>query len=166
MLFGRAIETERLIGFLKKDTEGRLITMDEMITVASSPATNIWPYIRSARQFMMKNHDVLYGTVRGVGIKRMTAEEIAIHGSKRLKRSGRQCKYLLDENALIAGDNSLSVEARATRDTNNLIAVKHRYDVASVKQIIKIAVQNGTKALANILDAIHRTDKDPGRDPK
>lgn len=154
-IFDRMPETERLIAIMEKNTERRLLTKEELTTVADSKRRNIWPYVTSARRYMMKNHGVRYGTIRGIGIQPMTAGEIALYGPKRFKRADRQYKSVLEENELIAGDNSLSVDERATRDTTNVMAAKLRQELATVKNTIKIAVQNGVEALANILNAVH-----------
>jgi hypothetical protein len=159
-IFDRKPETERLIAFLSRDTEIRLIKYEELIKATASgnckTVNDIRGYLSSARRIMREKHDVKYGTIRGEGIQRMNADEVGFYGNKRRKRAAKQLKEGLKDNRTIAGSNTLSAEAQATRDVNNVIFTKLLHELEGVKKMIKVATQNGAQAVADILASMNR----------
>lgn len=161
--FDRKPETERLIAFLAKDTEIRLIEYDELVKVADSSKckviNDIRPYLHSARRVLRDKHDVKYGTVRGVGIQRMNADEVSFYGKKRFPRGRRHFTEGLKDNATIAGSNTLSKEARAVLEVNNVMFTKLIHEIDGVKKMVKVAAQNDAEGLAAIIEALKKDKK-------
>lgn len=160
-IFDRKPETERLVAFLIRDTEVRLIRYEELIKAVANTrcktVNDIRGFLSSARRIMRTIHRVKYGTIRGEGIQRMEADEIAFYGNKRRDRARRQFREGLKDNAIIAGSNALSTEARANLTVNEVIFVKLLHELDGVRQMIKVATQNGAEAVANIMASMRKT---------
>lgn len=158
-LFDRKPETERLISFLSKETEIRLIHYDELVkAVANGRCKNIndiRAYLSAARRIMRSKYGVKYGTVRSAGIQRMTADEVALYGNKRPVRARRLLKEGLKDNSIVAGNNTLSAEARAVLDVNNVMFVKIIHELEGIKKMIKVATQDDAAGIADIFAAMN-----------
>jgi hypothetical protein len=103
----RSIYTQQLLTLLKKVEEGEIITYEEMdkeIGIGTRPNEEGYCYQKSARDTLERDSNIVFEVVPKVGIKRLSAEQIAkgtgplyIRKKKSLiKRSKRRIQAIND----------------------------------------------------------------------
>jgi len=88
-VIGRTLaETELLIKHLKDAAIGQVFTYHEMNAVSKDDVQVRNTILQTARRHLMKSpHNMVFGTIAGVGIKRLSDEEIPDEGQAAVKRS-------------------------------------------------------------------------------
>lgn len=88
-VIGRTLaETELLIRFLSSAEIGQVFTYAEMSAAAKDDVQSRNTILQTARRQLMKTpHRMVFGTIAGVGIKRLSDEEIPDEGASAVKRS-------------------------------------------------------------------------------
>jgi hypothetical protein len=84
-------ETELLIKFLSSATEGQVITYQEMTEACKSDVQSNPTHLTTARRNLLKQR-VVFGTIIGIGIKRLSDEEMPDESGEKLKRARRAAK--------------------------------------------------------------------------
>ena len=109
---GRAsVESQELFKFLETTAPSQVITYVELSNAAKINVQTTPNVLATARRMMQREHKTAFGTVRGVGIKRLTDEEIPDEASDTVKRAqnvAKKGKKLLG----CANYESLSPEAK------------------------------------------------------
>jgi len=88
-VIGRTLaETELLIKHLSSATIGQVFTYQEMSEAAKDDVQLRNTILQTARRQLMKPpHRMVFGTIAGVGIKRLSDEEIPDEGASAVKRA-------------------------------------------------------------------------------
>ena len=88
-VIGRTLaETELLVRHLQSATIGQVFTYAEMSEAAKDDVQSRNTILQTARRQLMKTpHRMVFGTIAGVGIKRLSDEEIPDEGASAIKRS-------------------------------------------------------------------------------
>ena len=92
---GRALaETEMLITFLSTAEIGQVFTYSEMNEAAKDDVQTRNTILNTARRTLLKPpYRMVFGTIMGVGIKRLSDEEIPDVGDSAVKRSRRIAQH-------------------------------------------------------------------------
>lgn len=86
-------ETELLINHLKTAEIGQVFTYAELNAIAKDDVQQRNTILQTARRALMKPpHAMVFGTISGVGIKRLSDEEIPDEGASAAKRSHNVAK--------------------------------------------------------------------------
>lgn len=86
---GRAsVESQDLIKFLKSAAIGQIFTYQEMNEAARCNVQTRNTVLQTARRTLL-NDGIVFGTLSGVGIKRLSDDEIPDEGASAIKRSRR-----------------------------------------------------------------------------
>jgi hypothetical protein len=88
-VIGRTLaETELLIKHLQTAEIGQVFTYQEMTSVAKDDVQLRNTILQTARRTLMKPpHSMVFGTIKDVGVKRLSDEEIPDEGASAVKRS-------------------------------------------------------------------------------
>jgi hypothetical protein len=87
---GRAsVETLDLIRFLEGAEMGQVITYQEMNEAAKADVQIRNSILQTARRSLKKSRNMVFGTIAGIGIKRLTDEEIPDEATMHAKRARR-----------------------------------------------------------------------------
>lgn len=92
--FRRSAETSALIDFLPSVVEGATVTYDELLERAVLPPSKrprLFQALSVARKHLEKQ-GVIFGTITGVGLKRLVPDEIVALGTNTVHRAGRMAK--------------------------------------------------------------------------
>jgi len=86
---GRTLaETELLISFLKTAEIGQVITYQEMKDACKEDVQERNTILQTARRVLLRpEHRIVFGTIAGIGVKRLSDEEIPDVGIAAAKRS-------------------------------------------------------------------------------
>jgi hypothetical protein len=118
---GRAsVEAQELFKFLQATTVGQLITYTELDEAAKTSVQAHPNILQTARRMMEREHRATFGTVRGIGIKRLGDEEIPDEASASIKRArniARKGRRVL----ACANYEKLSAEARVRHTVTGTI---------------------------------------------
>ena len=87
---GRAsVESQELIKFLNDATIGQVFTYAEMNEAVKADVQARNNILQTARRNLLRDKGYVFGTIQGVGIKRLSDEEIPDEGVNAMKRSRR-----------------------------------------------------------------------------
>lgn len=84
-------ETELLIKFLTTAEEGQVLTYQEMTEACKVDTQDHPHHLQTARRNLLKQR-VVFGTIVGIGIKRLSDEEMPDESGDKLKRARRAAK--------------------------------------------------------------------------
>lgn len=104
-LIRRAAETEKLIAFLRKVEPEQIATYAELRTAGgfydNDTESRVKGLIRTAVSALLREDAVVFLSVRGIGLKRASAVEIAESGVDTVKRARRMCAKSMKRIATI-----------------------------------------------------------------
>jgi len=87
---GRAsVESLDLIRFLENVEMGKVVTYQEMNAAAKADVQIRNNILQTARRSLMKSKNMVFGTVSGIGVKRLSDEEIPDEATCHIKRARR-----------------------------------------------------------------------------
>lgn len=157
MIFDRKPETEKLIAILGALEIGQCATTKSMAISLGLPNKNIASYVASARRYLEKNEKIVFGAIRGVGLQRMSPDEIAQGGLKIVDHLTRQARKGAARNRIVADRGDLSAEALYTTKATSAIFAMLQTETKNVRTKIKIATIDGREVLGNIVAAQKKT---------
>jgi hypothetical protein len=152
-IFDRSPETEKLIEILGAATPGDQFTYIGLAKSLGLPNKDIRHNITSARRFLETRDGIVFGPIRGVGIQRMTDEEIANGGLEIVGKMARQGKKGERRNRIVSDSKILSPQAFNTVLVSNAIFETLRLEAKGATTRIKVATIDGVGALANIISS-------------
>ena len=128
-----------LIEYLNAKQVGELVTYEELSELIGHDVTQSKGrgYLETAKRRLLKDHAIVFGTIRTEGIKRLSDEEIARTVGKRYIKAVRsKSRKAYDENTSVNFD-SLTPDAKISHQcTMTILALmKHVTDRKSVKKI-------------------------------
>jgi len=96
---GRAsVEAQELAKFLESATIGQVFTYAELNAAAKCDVQTRNTVLQTAKRQMLKPpHRMVFGTIMGVGIKRLSDDEIPDEGASAVKRARRIAKKGVDK---------------------------------------------------------------------
>lgn len=95
-LFRLSAESRLLIGRLQKATVGEVITYAEMATLISHPVDGSTGALRTALLRVLRDYDMVFGAVVGVGMKRLNDDEIIDEGTQYANAVRRKAKRSIE----------------------------------------------------------------------
>lgn len=106
LMFTRSKETEALARFFAEMSIGQTVSIEDLSKAVGFVVTPALGSYSSARRVAMKDSGVVIETVRGVGVKRLSGEEIALgRGAYRDARAHKQLTTGLKEQAVALSMN-------------------------------------------------------------
>jgi len=94
--------------------------------------------LTSARCILIKDHNIVFGTIIKFGLKRLKDEEIVLEGDKSIRRIRRECRRGARKVVCIQNYSALPQEAQIKHNQSLSILGTLRY-MTSNKQLNKIA---------------------------
>ena len=89
--FELSIDTQILIGELMKAEVGDVIEYDALSKVLGRNVRTVAAgNLRSARKIVQRDEEIVFGAIRGIGLKRLGDEAIACSGESSIKRIHRE----------------------------------------------------------------------------
>lgn len=158
-----SIESQLLIKMLEGTTEGGIVTYGAMTTELGRDVRKCAYFaIQTARTRMLNDHGIVFETVRGIGLKRLSDVEVVDVGQSGLNRIRRACRKTLKKITAISDFDGMPPDVRLRH--NVTATLLHFMDKAGSKkntQRIEDAVQQtqGVLPLQKTLDAFKSNGK-------
>lgn len=150
--FRRSLETQELIERLSKLEPGALVSYADLSEVAGETITGGTPALQSAKRAVEKERGVALSVERGVGVRRLTDDEIVddTHGAR--SRIRRQSKRALSRLSAVIDFASLSDEKKRTHQAHAVIyaVIADKASSGAVKRVQSTVNIDG----ASLLEAI------------
>jgi hypothetical protein len=117
---------------------------------------DITGFLTSARKYLETHNDMLFVTIRGVGIRRMSQGEMACADQRvGMKKGNKHFRRYLKRGACVKDFDGLSAEEKATLYCSNAINSKmaEATDVKKFNRQVDIARIDGAKNVVDIMEA-------------
>jgi len=149
-----SVETQRLITFLQSAAIGQVFTYKEMNDAAKCDVQIRNTVLQTARRTLSKiPHQMVFGTIMGVGIKRLSDEEIPEVGVQAVKRCKRITRRAMDmmncaDSAKITDETKIRLYT-----TKTVLALFHTSGTSHTKGIVEqsVRISNGVLNVGDIL---------------
>lgn len=133
-------ETATLIDALLAAPYGETITFADLSAALGRDVRRQPSPLPSARRIAERDHNALFASVRGVGLRRMSPDEVSVIGAggrRRIRRGARRAVTRMGQ--LVKGANALPAEAQ--RDMSR--------EIAALNLIAHISEDRSTAALSD-----------------
>jgi len=93
-----SIDTMLIYNILKDVVPGGIVSKDDIVAKLGRPYEAIRPNVDSARRIAQRDNQMVFGPVRGVGLKRLSDQEISEEGcslAEKTRRAARRSKKKL-----------------------------------------------------------------------
>lgn len=158
-MFDKSAQTIAIMEFLKTVSIGEVIGYDKISDLISQPIQQNRHYLYSAMR-SLQSDGLSFGTVRGMGVKRLSAEEVPTIGDNaiiRIRRSSRNARKKMQVISRMNDvDNSTRVRVNAT--VSILGVIEHFSNGKSVKDAEKVSSADANNPIPpmKLLDALRR----------
>jgi hypothetical protein len=158
MIPDRSPITSKLIDFLAAVKPGAEISHKKLAEVAESPDSDIKSKVRSAMHHLKTHQDMIFGSIRGIGYRRLTDEEIALNAPAGIRRATRLRNRETKKIDCIDKIEALSPRAQASVYVSQTIWAGLATATNDLKKRIDIATIDGRATIAGIMDARTKND--------
>lgn len=91
-IFQISADARLLIGHMQNATVGQQFSYDELSKVVSREVSGAFAPLHTALRRLLRDHDMVFGTIRGVGLKRLDDKGIVDEGTSSADRIRRRAK--------------------------------------------------------------------------
>lgn len=146
--FELAADTRLLYSLLQKAAIGETVTFAAMSAQLSRTVGGADCYLQSALRIIERDEEIVFGSVRGVGYKRLSDAEIATTIGPAAITRMRRAATRATRSVLTARDEKLTNEERVKRNTtlSFLGMIRHATKPAAVERI-ESEVRNASREL-------------------
>src|SRR6266567_3800615 len=145
--FSRSAQTVALIEALRTAPIGKVVNYDSLSDIIGENIVRCRHYLRSAIKALY-DEGVPFGTVRGLGVKRLTSEEIPDIGDHAVVRIRRGSRLARKRMSVINAMNDVANETRVRVNTAaSLLGILEHFSQNKSRQKIEAEVQKGTSPI-------------------
>jgi len=137
---GRSQYTQAIIDVLMRLGPGDEITNDGIATAIGSPNVDLRQKIISARAYLEKHHGIVFGVIRGVGLRRMAPGDIVESSRGIVSRISRQSKKGAHRLGCVSDAAALSPAQRSAHSIMGVIFEKIAQETKATEVRKKIEV--------------------------
>jgi hypothetical protein len=146
--YSQSLETQQLVKVLADKAHDPLFTYEEIEKASGVDPRKSQAALASARRIVLRDHGIVFVTVRKVGIKRATDSEIVDGSSSDLSRIRNTSRRALKKLGAVA--NFAELPADKQREFNvksSTFAVLHHATTATAQRKLEAAVTKKTETL-------------------
>lgn len=150
--FKRSLETQELVARLATLDIGELVTYVELSEIAGEPISGASSALQSAKRIVEHENDIALAVERGVGIRRLTDDQIVEDTHSARVRICRQSKRALTRLSSVKDFASLDDEKKRAHQAHAVIyaVVAEKTAAKSVKRITSTVKIDGGELLSAI----------------
>jgi hypothetical protein len=154
MIPDRSPITSKLIDFLKTVKPGTDVSHRALSDIAGSSKHDAKSKVYSAMKYVKTHHDMVFASIRGVGYRRLTDEEIAVHSPNGIRRVVKLRNREMKSIDCIQKPEALSDHARASIYVSKVIWAGISAATNDLKKQIDVAKIDGRATIAGIMDTM------------
>lgn len=138
--FSRSVQTNAIIELLREAPMGAVVSYAKISDAIGEEITTRRHYLESATKALY-DEGVAFGTVRGEGVKRLTAEEIPAIGVSAIKHIGRHARRARKRMGVVGSMNDVSNEVRIkVNATASMLGVIENFSGNKSRKVVEAAV--------------------------
>ena len=157
-------DTQLIIDFLAKAEKEQIITYQQISAVIGFDIKDKYYLLATARKNLAKEN-ILFISIRGIGIKRASDHDKVVQGCSRGRRSRNQLRKGVQELASIENYQSLSREDQVRHNLSlgvygNLLQFTSAENMKKIEQAVR--QENKPLDFTKTLELFQNNKKDPG----